>query len=242
MKNERKLLLVPPPADAAAPAPEDLPTEAEARAADTTRRALEDGTHDVARELLAAIGRGELSDDDHDAILARVLDGDESRAPSAERAEAERLRLALEGQSEHESAHVARMLHAAHSPSALDPARNELLVTAALARAKRAPSGLRRALPRTMAVVTSALALAAGAVLLFSSADHVASPPSASRPDAPVAAAAAAALIPSRSTDDLFDRATPFPRQGGETARIDRIASARASDLRSNRFARWGVK
>ena len=45
-----------------------------------------------------------------------------------------------------------------------------------------------------------------------------------------------------RSADALFDATTPFPRHGEESARIDRIASARAADLRQNRFAAWGVK
>jgi hypothetical protein len=46
----------------------------------------------------------------------------------------------------------------------------------------------------------------------------------------------------SRSTADLFDAATPFPRAGGETARVDRIASVRAAELRDNRFALWGLR
>ena len=47
-------------------------------------------------------------------------------------------------------------------------------------------------------------------------------------------------LVPVRSTQSLFHE--PFARTGGESARIDRIASARAADLRDNRFAAWGVK
>ena len=44
----------------------------------------------------------------------------------------------------------------------------------------------------------------------------------------------------SRSTQGLFpDR---FAAAGGESARIDRIAMARAADLRENEFARWGVR
>ncbi|MFS8069972.1 MAG: hypothetical protein ACMG6S_26710, partial [Byssovorax sp.] len=63
-------------------------------------------------------------------------------------------------------------------------------------------------------------------------------PPTASRP---AAAGAPAALILSRSTDDLFDPAEKF-EVGRSSARIDRIASARSSDLRRNRFASWGVQ
>jgi hypothetical protein len=53
---------------------------------------------------------------------------------------------------------------------------------------------------------------------------------------------AVAAYVPSRSTDDLFDPGAQFPKTGGESARIDRIAMARTTDLRQNRFAAWGVR
>ncbi len=54
--------------------------------------------------------------------------------------------------------------------------------------------------------------------------------------------AATAALVPARSTGDLFDPSEPFPRQGGTSDRIDRISASRRSDLRQNRFARWGIR
>jgi hypothetical protein len=75
--------------------------------------------------------------------------------------------------------------------------------------------------------VAAALSLAAGAVLVFGGSHE--------RP-----ADVAASLTPTRSTQALFDE--PFARTGGQSARIDRIASARAADLRENRFARWGVR
>jgi hypothetical protein len=52
--------------------------------------------------------------------------------------------------------------------------------------------------------------------------------------------AAKADVIPARSTQALFD--APFARTGGESARIDRIAMARAQDYRDNQFAAWGVR
>ena len=72
-----------------------------------------------------------------------------------------------------------------------------------------------------------------GAVLLvgqlaLNSADH-APPPGAQ-----------ATMVPTRSTQSLFEE--PFAPRGGASARIDRIAMARSSDLRENRFARWGVR
>ena len=49
-----------------------------------------------------------------------------------------------------------------------------------------------------------------------------------------------AASAVSRSTQALFPER--FAATGGETARIDRIAMARATDLRDNEFAKWGVR
>jgi hypothetical protein len=43
----------------------------------------------------------------------------------------------------------------------------------------------------------------------------------------------------SRSTADLFPDG--IPAKGGTSDRVDRIAYARARDLRENRFNRWGV-
>jgi hypothetical protein len=47
-------------------------------------------------------------------------------------------------------------------------------------------------------------------------------------------------MVETRSTTSLF---TPedFPREGGQSSRIDRIASERSADLRTNRFVAWGV-
>jgi hypothetical protein len=47
-------------------------------------------------------------------------------------------------------------------------------------------------------------------------------------------------LAEARSTQPLFR--DPFPARGGESARIDRIAMARASDFRDNEYSRWGVR
>ena len=81
-----------------------------------------------------------------------------------------------------------------------------------------------------MAVLTGVAALAASMALFLG------------RPVATQPGVATAELLRARSADGLFDAATPFPRHGEESARVDRIASARAADLRNNRFAAWGVK
>jgi hypothetical protein len=60
----------------------------------------------------------------------------------------------------------------------------------------------------------------------------------ADSPEASVPAGAAMAL--SRSTAELFPEG--IPAKGGTSDRVDRIAYARARDLRENRFHRWGVR
>ena len=73
-------------------------------------------------------------------------------------------------------------------------------------------------------VLAGGLALAASIVLAITSAPTRGS-------EAPLAKA--------RTTQPLFSE--PF-RTGEASARIDRIASARASDFRDNRFTKWGVR
>jgi hypothetical protein len=76
---------------------------------------------------------------------------------------------------------------------------------------------------------SAVLALAA-AILLYVRSDR---PP-------PDTVHVVATMAVSRSTQALFpDRFAP---SGGESARIDRIAMARAADLRDNEFAKWGVR
>ncbi|HEX9294483.1 MAG TPA: hypothetical protein VF881_01575 [Polyangiaceae bacterium] len=61
------------------------------------------------------------------------------------------------------------------------------------------------------------------------------------RQQSPAAVAQARrALAVSRSAADLFPEG--IPPTGGTTERVDRIADARAQDLRENRFARWGIR
>lgn len=144
--------------------------------------------------------------------------------PSAqELAEAQRLARALEGQEEHLLAPFAEALRAAHAPAPLDPARNEELIVQALADAQRGGQVLsfrtRRWAWVGLLAAAACLALVLGRSL---------------RRPVPVA------LTASRSTQELFTE--QFPRQGGHSARVDRISEARSRELRENRFARWGVR
>jgi hypothetical protein len=72
--------------------------------------------------------------------------------------------------------------------------------------------------------VAGGLALAASVVFVVTSAPGPGS-------EAPLAKA--------RTTQPLFSE--PF-KPGETSARIDRIASARAADFRDNRFTKWGVR
>jgi hypothetical protein len=80
--------------------------------------------------------------------------------------------------------------------------------------------------------VAAALSVAAAIVLVIQR------PERAAMDEASVAEVAP--LAPVRSTQPLFHE--PFARAGGASDRIDRIAMARSSDLRDNRFALWGVR
>ena len=78
--------------------------------------------------------------------------------------------------------------------------------------------------------VASLVAMAAAVALVIRS----------QSPEAPVAPGPKPPMAVSRSTSALFPDG--IPAQGGTSDRVDRIAYARARDLRENRFARWGVR
>jgi hypothetical protein len=160
---------------------------------------------------------------------------DPEAPPSDEEvAEANRLRDALaSGAGGDESAELARALSAAWSPRDLSPADHRALVARSLAHARRR----RRVLASRASFGAGALiALAAGALVVLRGALG----PPQSAPVGQVAQVGSTALISSRSTQSLF--AEPFAGAGGQTSRVDRIAMARAADLRENEFARWGIR
>lgn len=162
------------------------------------------------------------------------------------------------------TASAAIALRAAWAPTAIGTVRNDALVSKALERAGSkgesarggasneapAPISLRRFRmgPRTIATITTVVAMAAGVLLMVGrlGRDSASAPASVAQAPAPAATAVAQVervpRIAARSTQELFDAATPFPRSGGESARVDRIATARAADLRANRFAAWGIR
>jgi hypothetical protein len=153
---------------------------------------------------------------------------DDFDAPPTEEelAAAESLRAALEGdRPASREAELARALKVAHAPTDLSPAANERLIAAMPAVRPRRSNVIRVMFGGGVATMVAAAAAFAMVV---------------GRQMPEPKSSAATSLAQRRSTEALFD--APFPREGGESARVDRIASARAHDLRENRFARWGVR
>jgi len=152
-------------------------------------------------------------------------------------------------------------LAAAYRPRALDPAVNEALIARALtsapaarpslalvrggapreANAPREPARRAHVISMTATALASVAALAAGVALVSGKLMVAPRPPAPVAASAPAAAPMRVALIYERSTDELFDPAQRF-EVGRQSQRIDRIASARAAELRRNRFVAWGVE
>jgi hypothetical protein len=154
-------------------------------------------------------------------------------ASAEEVAAADALREALASSSTNEAAEFARALSLSHDPRPIDGTEHRALVEGAIARIDARRARARSVRARAAIVgVTGSLALAAAIALVVgrASLDAESAPSSSSLEP----------LVPARSTQPLFRE--PFARTGGESARIDRIASARTADLRDNRFAAWGVR
>lgn len=190
---------------------------------------------ELALSLRAAWGPAPLPVDESRAVL--------DATPSAEeQALATALRDALAERREPRAGdpgdyHLARALRSAFAPTALDESEHRAIVDAALATmpARKIETNERDAsnvvaLERrttiarvAFGVVAGGLALAASVVLVVTSAPRASEAP----------------LAKARTTQPLFSE--PF-KPGESSARIDRIASARASDFRDNRFTKWGVR
>ena len=158
----------------------------------------------------------------HAELLEQALTDPFAPASEEEARESERLRQALDaGDENHPDVRLLRALASARAPSALSTGA-----------AQRARAALRSGGPSRSNVVfvtfgAAALAVAAAFALYVGVGMNVDRAPSAER------------LAPSRSTVELFEREF---EQGETTERIDRIASARAHDLRENRYAMWGAR
>lgn len=150
-----------------------------------------------------------------------------------------RLRDALENPAApDDDADFLRALSLAHEPRPLPEAEHRVIIERAVAKQK--PRGR---VVRVVFGVGTALALAAAAILVVGRVGMQSARTADMSARVPMQAPA---LVQARSTQDLFEEpfAKPLSREarGATTARIDRIAMARAGDLRENRFAMWGVR
>jgi hypothetical protein len=218
------------------------PTAVEQAEAERLRVALEESDAQRAGRLVAGPGARAALPEESTAATAVALRAAWAPSPIGAARNDALVSKALGSASEGKGSHVA--------PHIAPVARKERGSAEA-----PAPISLRRFRmgPRTFATMTAVAAMAAGVLLLFGKlGQREAAPPPAAVAMAPAASAAAAPgqdrpservpLIAARSTQELFDASKPFPRSGGESARVDRIATARAADLRANRFAAWGVR
>jgi hypothetical protein len=174
-----------------------------------------------------------------------ALSVDESRAmldatPSAEEQElAAALRDSLATRREPAASDpstllLAQALRSAFAPAALDEKAHRAILDAALAKmpAVREDAGSNVVVMRRRAtVVRVAFGFVAGGLALAASIVFVVTSAPGPGSEAPLAKA--------RTTQPLFSE--PF-KPGETSARIDRIASARAADFRDNRFTKWGVR
>jgi hypothetical protein len=215
----------PGPDDASkSPDGDDPPTPDEIAASERLRDALEDPSKndpdaDLARSLQAAFAPEPLAASELGELAAAALDA----SPEELRA-AEALRDRLAGDE------LVTALHAAWSPASLSEAEHRAIVDAAVAKLP-ASAGVVSLAARRARLVRVSVSVVTGALALAASIFFVVRPPDDGRSELPLAKA--------RSTQALFSE--PF-KAGDASARIDRIALARASDYRDNRFTRWGVK
>lgn len=182
--------------------------------AEELRQALEANRDPFAASLRAAVAPARLDEAAHEKLIEEVL------------------ALGAIGEDEVEAARGAapdaaleEALRAAIAPTPLPASEHDAIVARVFEGAARREAPRGRVI-RVAFGVSAVLAVAA-AVLLW-----------IRRPETPEPRGASA-LINVRSTQPLFDE--PF-RTGEASARIDRIAMARSSDLRENRFSRWGLR
>lgn len=207
-------------------------------------------------EAVASSAKPRAIDPDvHEALLARALGispatpEEEAAEPPATAAEVEwgaRLCRALELtdaeletalQDARESdvvrlAALARALKLAFAPRALDDLSGERLLRPALKQPSRRQNA--RMIYGAVAVVMTLAAAFAG-LYVKSSSPSKASARLEGR-------GSTEHMTQPHSTEALFEAMQPFPREGGTTERIDKIAESRAGDLRDNRFQSWGIE
>jgi hypothetical protein len=195
----------------------------------------------LAAALRAAWSPTPIDSARNDALIALALEDPLAPPTHEEIVESERLRRALEGDGEHEYAELARALASAGRPAELGRGKNERIVDDLSQdpapedrRIEPAPSSTARrgtVIYVAFGAAAAALALAASIALFIG--------PMRDGASSPVLAARVQELAVSRSTASMFQEKFETAET---TERVDRIASARERELRSNRYAMWGVR
>jgi hypothetical protein len=192
------------------------PSEEELAASKRLRDALEDPSIEDPDADLARSLRAAF---DPKAIDARAHAQIMDDVPTAEE-----LELAAELRESLDADPLVQALAAAWRPSEMNSIEHRQIVAKALPPAAKQGGRVVRV---TFGFVAGAIAIAAS-VVVWMNAPHAQS-------EAPLARA--------RSTQPLFQSYDGFKSgEASATARIDKIAIARAGDYRDNRFAKWGVR
>jgi len=191
----------------------------------------EDEAEELARALLAAWAPTELDAAVNEALIAAAIEDPLAPPTDEEVAESERLRLALDGHGEHPDAVLAHALRLAVTPSELETDASERLAEA-VASPHASPKRRSNVLYVTFGAVGTAIAALAASWLLLLR-------PALDSGGGRDLARQAQDLAVSRSTAALFSEKF---ETSATTHRVDRIASARSRELRSNRYALWGVR
>jgi hypothetical protein len=191
----------------------------------------EEQEEELAQALRAAWQPSALEPSVNEALIALALE-DPLAPPSEEEArESERLRRALDGEGQHPDMELVRALRAAGNPATLEEQVSERSVQSALGSGKR---GGRRG-----NVIFVSFGAAATAIAAMAAAWFFALRPAIDSASSSSFKTAVHDLALSRSTAAMFQ--DPLTTQTTTTERVDRIALARARDLRSNRYAKWGI-
>ena len=178
--------------------------------------------------LVAAVRPQPLDRATLERLVEMALEDPLAPPSSEELAESERLRDALARGAAHEAEPVLGALRAAFENRRDEAASVDRALERVLA-PQAAPAGRGRVVYAWFGGASVVLA-AAAAVALFVS---------PLRKEAATAATAATSLVRPHTTADLF---TDRFETSATSERIDMIASARARDLRDNRYAAWGVR
>jgi hypothetical protein len=229
--------------------PDAPASESEVAASQRLRDALEGtagaGSADspeieLAMALRSAWDPSTLSVDESRAVLDAAPSAEEQAAATALRDALSARRSPRPGDAGDYVFAVA--LRAAFAPAEIDEAEHRAIVDSALGArparvnekappAKEAATASVIVLKRRATVVRVAFGAVAGGLALAASIVFVVTSAPPKGDEAPLAM--------TRTTQPLFSE--PF-KPGETSARIDRIASARASDFRDNRFTKWGVR